>query len=135
MIKYIRLPWPEYQEFLEFRDDCYYDSENDAYFVPEELYERVGYNPKLPKKYENTNLGTIVCYETGAVVNGNQSYWYDESDIRKGNIALIYDKNGNWHTSKIKACPKGFPIMLEDSEFVIGINCVLVGHYNPEIPF
>lgn len=138
MTKYIKEDWPEYQEFMEhpnFYERCFFCSEDDSYFIPEDLYDEVTYKLQFPKKYENTNLGTIVCYETRAVVNGNQSYWYDESDIRKGNIALIYDENGNWHTSKIKACSKGFPIMLEDSEFVIGINCVLVGHYNPEIPF
>lgn len=138
MTKYIKEDWPEYQAFMEhpdFRERCFYCADDNSYFIPEDLYDEVTYKLQFPKKYENTNLGTIVCYETRAVVNGDQSYWYDESDIQKGNIALIYDENGNWHTSKIVACSKGFPIILEDSEFVIGINCELIGHYNPEIPF
>lgn len=146
MSKYIRVEWPEIQKFMDISgwNQCYYgfseDQEFDedkpsCYFVPEDLYNKVMNKLEFPKKYENTNLGTIVCYETRAVVNDNKSFWYDESDIKKGNIALIYDENGNWHTSKIIACSNGFPIMLEDSEFVIGINCELVGHYNPEMPF
>lgn len=138
MVKYISVEWPEYQYFMDhprFRDECYYCPDASIYFIPEDLYEEVTYKLQFPKKYENTNLGTIVCYETRAVVNGDKSYWYDESDIRKGDIALIYDKNRNWHTSKIVTCSKGLPIILEDSEFVIGINCELIGHYNPEIPF
>lgn len=139
MIKYIKVDWPDYQKFEEHEraNECYtcivYE---DIYslMVPEDLYNEVMQKLQFPKKYENTNLGTIVCYETRAVVN-QETYQYDESDIRKGNIALIYDKNGNWHTSKIIACAKGFPIMLEDSEFIIGINCELIGYRDPEIPF
>lgn len=142
MTKYIAVEWPESQKFVDYKE-CYlaipndptdYEPSGNTYMVPEDLYNEVIYKLQFPKKYENTNLGTIVCYETRAVVN-EEPYWYDESDIRRGNIALIYDENGNWHTSKIVACSKGFPIMLEDSEFIIGINCELIGHRDPEIPF
>ena len=79
-------------------------------------------------------MGTIVLYETRAVVNGDQIYWYD-NNIKKGDIALVYDNDGNWHISKITACTVGFPILLEDPKLMVGINCELIGHYNPEIPF
>lgn len=145
MTKYIKVDWPESQRFLDHEryrecmlvcvvDDSIPDMDIPSIMVPEDLYDEVMYKLQFPKKYENTNLGTIVCYETRAVVD-EEIYWYDESDIRKGNIALIYDENGNWHTSKIVACSKGFPIMLEDSEFIIGINCELIGHRDPEMPF
>lgn len=129
MVKYICVEWPESQQFMD-NNECYiaipvdrtnYEPSGHIYMVPEDLYNELMHKLEFPKKYEDTNLGTIVCYETRAVVNGNESYWYDESSIKKGNIALIYDKSGNWHTSKIIACSKDFPIILEDSEFVIGI--------------
>lgn len=139
MTKYIKVDWPESQKFDGY-EECFVVMTNNPWdrdatgslMVPEELYEKVLYKLQFPKKYENTNLGTVVCYETRAIVN-EEIYWYDEEDIKRGNIALIYDENGNWHTSKIVACSKGFPIMLEDSEFIIGINCELIGHRDPGI--
>lgn len=142
MIKYIKVDWPELQKFQELPEynECYEylgytDHSYWCIFVPEELYYKVIIKEEFPKKYPNTNLGTIVCYENYAVVEGTTNYYYDESNIQKGNIALIHDENGNWHTSKIVACSDGFPIILEDSDFVIGINCELIGHRDPEIPF
>lgn len=139
MVKYICVEWPEYQIFMEhprFGEDCHYCPDSSVYFIPEDLYEEVTYKLQFPKKYENTNLGTIVCYENYAVVEGTTNYYYDESDIKKGNIALVYCyDNKNWYISKIVACSDGFPIMLENSNLLIGINCELIGHRDPEIPF
>ena len=36
-IKYHAIPWPEYQEFLKYRNDIFYNSEYDLYFVPDYL--------------------------------------------------------------------------------------------------
>lgn len=139
MTKYISVEWPEYQYFMghpRFRDECYYCPDASIYFIPEDLYEEVTYKLQFPKKYENTNLGTIVCYENYAVVEGTTNYYYDESDIKKGNIALVYNHDDkDWYLSKIVACSDGFPIMLENSNLLIGINCELIGHRDPEIPF
>lgn len=134
MTKYIKVDWPESQKFMD-NEECYlamnpYDPPTSVYMVPEELYNKL----QFPKKYEDTNLGTIICYENYAVVNGTTNYHYDITDIKKGNIALIYD-GINWHTSKIVACTESFPILLEDSEFIIGINCEFIGHNDPEMPF
>lgn len=145
MNKYILVQWPEIQKFMDYPewDKCYcgysetdeFSNPSSCYFVPEDFYKEVMYKLQFPKKYENTNLGTIVLYETRAIVNGTDTYWYNESNIKRGNIALIHDKNGNWYTSKIIACSRRLPIIVEDSEFVIGINCELIGHRDPEIPF
>lgn len=137
MIKYIKVDWPEYQGYMEhpkFREECFFCADDNSYFIPEDIYNSVESLLEYPKKYENTNLGTIVLYETRAVVNGDQIYWYD-NNIKKGNIALVYDNDGNWHISKITACAVGFPILLEDPKLMIGVNCELIGHYNPEITF
>lgn len=137
MTKYIKKEWPDYQIFMEhpkFREDCFYYSEDNSYFIPEYLYNEVMNSLEYPKKYENTKLGTIVCYETRAIVNGDTNYWYD--DIKKGNIALVYNHDDKeWYTSEIVACSDGFPIILENPELLIGINCELIGSYDPEIPF
>lgn len=144
MTKYIKVDWPDSQRFAD-NEECYiaipidptnYEISGNTYMVPEDLYNEVMNKLEFPKKYENTNLGTIVCYETRAIVNGNQTYWYDESNIQKGNIALIYNHNDDkWYISKIVACSEGFPIVLEDSSLLVGINCELIGHYDPELPF
>lgn len=59
MIKYINVDWPEYQLFMDhsrFRDECYYCSDSNVYFVPEDLYDEVMNKLEFPKKYEDTNL-------------------------------------------------------------------------------
>lgn len=67
MTKYICVEWPEYQFFIEhprFEEDCYYCSDENVYFIPEDLYNEIDDKLEFPKKYGDTNLGTIVCYET-----------------------------------------------------------------------
>ena len=67
MIKYIKTDWPEYQEFMErpdFHERCFFCAEDNSYFIPEDLYNEIDDKLEFPKKYEDTNLGTIVCYET-----------------------------------------------------------------------
>lgn len=138
MTKYNKINWPEYQEFMEhpdFYDRCFFCAEDNSYFIPEDLYNLFVNKLEFPKKYENTNLGTIVCYENYAVVEGTTNYYYDESDIKKGDIALIYNYDDkNWYLSKIVACSDGFPIILENSNLLIGINCELIGHRDPDMP-
>ena len=58
MTKYIKVDWPEYQEFMEypdFREICFFCAEDNSYFIPEDLYDN---KLEFPKKYENTNLET-----------------------------------------------------------------------------
>lgn len=139
MIKYIKVDWPESQEFMEYKEETFVcaDSEN-TLFVPENLYNEVMYKLQFPKKYENTNLGTIVCYETRAVVNENETFWYDLSDLKKGNKILIYNysipseyNKPEWFITTCKACSQGFPILLEDAIAIPGLNCEIIGYYDP----
>lgn len=134
MTKYISVEWPEYQYFMDsprFKDDCYYCPDANLYFIPEDLYDEVTYKLQFPKKYENTNLGTIVCYETRAVINGEDTYWYDETLIKKGSEVLIYnhDINGypEWIIAKCKCCSAGFPILFDNATLLPGINCEIIG--------
>ena len=137
MKKYINVDWPEYQLFMDhsrFRDECYYCSDSNVYFVPEDLYDEVMNKLEFPKKYEDTNLGTIVCYETRAVINGEDIYWCDEDLIKRGRELLIYNHDienyPKWINSKCIACSKGFPILFEDSNLLPGINCEIIGVRN-----
>ena len=44
MTKYIGVEWPEYQIFMEypeFREKCYYCSDSNIYFIPEDLYNKM----------------------------------------------------------------------------------------------
>lgn len=122
--------------------ECYVGipNENDpteGWFVPEDLYEEVMYKLQFPKRYENTNLGTIVCYETRAIVNGEDIYWYDENMIKKGSKVLIYnhdiDNRPQWIVSKCIACTEGFPVVFEDAMLLPGINCEIIGVSNDSI--
>lgn len=73
MTKYIKIDWPEYQYFMEypdFREICFFCAEDNSYFIPEDLYNKVMQKLTFPKKYENTNLGTIVLYENSSLVDG-----------------------------------------------------------------
>lgn len=90
------------------------------------------YKLQFPKKYENTNLGTVVCYETRAVVNGEDIYWYDiDGLIKRGSKVLIYNHEvegyPEWITAECKSCSTGFPILLDDNALFPGINCEIVG--------
>lgn len=138
--RYVMVTWPEIQDFMDHPryKECYMceslDENNSAistYMVPESLYEEVMYKLQFPKKYENTELGTIVCYETRAVVNGEDTYWYDENLIKKGSEVLIYNHEienyPKWIISKCIACSTGFPILFEDRNLLPGINCEIIG--------
>lgn len=137
MTKYIKESWPEYQEFMrrpDFYEKCFFCSEDNSYFIPEDLYDEVMNRLEFPKKYENTELGTIVCYETRAVVNGEDTYWYDESLIKRGSKVLIYNHDienyPKWIVSKCVTCSEGFPILFEDNKLLPGINCEIIGVRN-----
>lgn len=135
-MKYIKTDWPESQEFMDKEGVYKCIEDTGSLFVPEDLYDEITYKLQFPKKYENTNLGTIVCYENYAVVNGTEYYYYDEDLIKRGNIALIYKHDDEeWCTSTIKACSTNMPILLEDNSLFIGLNCELIGVRDPNIPF
>ena len=137
MVKYICVEWPEYQFFMDhqrFRDECYHCPDTNVYFVPEDLYDEVINKLEFPKKYEDTNLGTIICYETRAIVNGEDIYWYNEDLIKRGSEVLIYNHGienyPKWIISKCVACSEGFPILFEDSNLLPDINCEIIGVRN-----
>lgn len=134
-MKYIKVDWPEYQDFMDypkFREECYFCSDSNSYFIPEDLYGQIAYKLDFPAKYENTAIGTIVCYETRAIVNGKDIYWYDIDDcIKKGSEVLVYNHDAEdrpeWIITKCKLCSVGFPIILEDDKLIDGINCEIIG--------
>lgn len=132
-MKYIKIDWPESQKFMKYEDETYVCAESSStLFVPENLYNEVMYKLEFPKKYENTNLGTIVCYETRAIVNGEDIYWYDWSEsMQKDSEVLIYNHNlegrPEWIISKCVAYLEGLPILFEDSLLCPGLNCEIVG--------
>lgn len=141
MTKYIKVDWPDSQKFSD-NEKCYiaipvnredYETSGNTYMVPEELYNEVMYELQFPKKYENTNLGTIVLYKTKAVVNGVETFWYDADDLHRGDLVLVYKyETKEWVISKCVACPLNLTILLEDQSLFIGLNCKFIGHYNPE---
>ena len=53
MTKYIKIDWPEYQYFMEypdFREICFFCAEDNSYFIPEDLYNKVTQKLAFPKK-------------------------------------------------------------------------------------
>lgn len=135
MTKYILVEWPEYQVFMEhprFSEVCHYCPDSNTYFVPEDLYNEVMYKLEFPKKYENTNLGTVVCYETRVVVNGEDIFWYDWDElIKRGSKVLLYNHDiegyPEWMIVECKSCSSGFPILFADNTLLPGINCEIIG--------
>lgn len=136
MTKYVKVDWPESQRFIDMdlEDIFYCAGERDdegSVFVPDNIYDEVMYKLEFPKKFENTNLGTIVCYETRAVVNGEDTYWYDEDEIKKGSEVLIYNHDieslPKWIITKCVACSSGFPLIFEEKLLCPGINCEIIG--------
>lgn len=135
-MKYVKVEFPNYSKFEthERINECYvcrtYGEESTTVLmVPEDLYNEIMMKLEFPKKYENTNLGTIICYENYALVNGKDYYWYDQSDVKTGDTALIYDYDTDqWLVTTITAYSKGFPMLFEDSNKVDGINCEFIGY-------
>lgn len=142
MTKYVIISWPEVKYFLDNErwSECIFCKnvkdhpvKEGSWAIPEDLYDKVTYKLQFPKKFENTNLGTIICYENYAVVNGADYYYYDESNIKRGNEALIYNYDDKkYYICKIVACGLNLPILLDKDKFFIGLNCELIGHRNPD---
>lgn len=132
MVKYIKVDWPESQYFTD-KDRCYsICADPPLIFVPEELYNEIMNKLEFPKKYENTNLGTIVCYETRAIVNGEEIFWYDHNP-KKGDKLLIYNHpNDTWKIVTCIANQEGFPMLIDSKEGIIGFNEEIIGSYNLE---
>lgn len=136
MTKYIKVDWPESQKFIDYRE-CYiaipndptdYEPSGNTYMVPENLYNKVMYKLQFPKKYENTNLGTIVCYENRAVVNGNETFWYDKSTLKRGSTVLVYNHDlDKWIITTCISCSFNMPVLVKDKDCIIGINSKLIG--------
>lgn len=131
MEKYVRLSWPESQKFMEYKECYTIDVDHDTItFIPEELYNEITYKNQFPKEY-NTNIGKITCYENCALIDRHKPFMYDR-EIKKGDKLLLYVHDSDkWIISKCKANSDGFPILIEDSTLIIGINCELIGSYNP----
>lgn len=130
MTKYIKLDWPEYQEYMEhpkFREDSYYIADCNSYMIPEYIIEDIDRGLIPPETtFENTSIGTVTLYNTLAVVNAKDVYDYREPT--KGEEVLIYlyhDEDFRITTCKVSS--KGFPILFEDNTLLEGLNCKLIG--------
>lgn len=137
MNKYVKVEWPDSQKFEEFKD-CFiaipinrenYTVSGNTFMVPEDLYKEVMYKLSFPKRYRNTNLGTIICYENYAVVDGDDRYYYDLSDLKKGDKLLVNCHDGSWVITTCKACSYKMPIIMENDNLLEGINCTIIGRY------
>lgn len=115
MDKYIRVEWPEYQQFEshpKFKEECYYSADSNVYFIPEDLY-----NDILNKIYELPD-------------EYKENYTTDFDRVKKDQnlLVFIYETEEfkvfkslvNWNASF------PFPILLKDSDFLDGINCDVV---------
>lgn len=139
--RYVMVTWPEIQDFMNHKrwNECIFCQEieghpcpDSTYMVPESVYDDVMYKLQFPKRYENTSIGTVVCYETRAVVNGQDTYWYN-SLYKKGSKVLVYNHDTNdFCLSTIKLCGRGLPIVLEDDKLIVDINCEIIGTYIEE---
>lgn len=137
MEKYIKVSWPESQKFMEY-EECYIISniEGDSItFVPEDLYNETIKDLTYPKEYD-TNLGLIRYYEDKAIVQNTGKVFDCNINPKKGDMLLlyIYDED-KWITTKCTGSATGFPLLVEDPTLLIGINCELIGSYDPDIPF
>lgn len=140
--RYVMVTWPEIQDFMNHKrwNECIFCQEieghpcpDSAYMVPESVYDDVMYKLQFPKKYENTSIGTVVCYETRAVVNGEDAYWYDIDRVKKGSKVLVYNHDAkDFCLSTVKLCSQGFPLVLEDDKLIVDINCEIIGTYIEE---
>lgn len=138
MEKYVKLSWPESQKFIEY-EECYTVTNEEGgsiTFIPEELYNEITYKTQFPKEYD-TNLGKINCYEHCALIDNHKPFIYDR-EIKRGDIVLIYNQDipsgynrPEWFITKVKCNSEPLPILLEDPVAVVGINCEIIGSYNP----
>ena len=135
--KYVKLTWPESQKFMEY-EECYAVSngeENGIMFVPEDLYYEIIEDSAFPRKFD-TNLGEIICNKDYAVVEGWSDFFYYVRNPKKGDILLLYVIDSDeWRISKCTGSAPGFPLLVEDSTLLIGINCELIGSYDPDKSF
>lgn len=135
MTKYIKVDWPEYQKFEEHErcNECYTckvygDDDIFAMMIPEDLYNEVMYKLQFPKRYEDTNLGTIVLYETRAVINGERTFWYDLSLLKRGDTVLVYkNETKEWIITTCVACSMNMPILLKEDGLFPNLNCEIIG--------
>ena len=135
MCKYIKVDWPESQQF-ENNKDCYVwwdDQHGFVAFVPENIYNNWKYpDPKYPI-YVKSNTGEdIVINKYFCEYEGN-IYWKDKN-INKGDDVLFYSKEKGYWTNKCIAASKGFPEIFEGSESP-GIDCEIIGVCDLKIHF
>lgn len=109
--KYFAVEWPEYQLFMDypkFREECFYCSDSNIYFIPEDLYyDRMKNVTSLPEEYNN--------------------FTEDFDEIKRDQNVLIYTTDGfkiiksltNWKSSQ------SLPVLLEEG-YLNGLNCNIV---------
>lgn len=133
MVKYIMVSWPEIQDFMNDKrwEDCVFCQSvkghqvpDSTWMIPEDFYNDI--KNQFPREFQ-TNIGTIVCYEDKAFVN-SEEFIYDRK-IKKGDKVLVYIPNENsWQIAYCKITEhESFPLVLDDSSLLTGINCEIIG--------
>ena len=129
MTKYIKVSWPEYQEYMEhpyFRERSYYITEDNSYMIPEDLINEVDSGLIIPKIYENTSLGTVVLYETHAIVKGEEIFYYEQPKKEDKLLIYLLDKK-DFMTATCKAVNKDMPILIEELNLLEGVHFEIIG--------
>lgn len=109
--KYFKVEWPEYQVYMEypnFRELCGFDSEQNAYYIPQYIIEEIGYPDEI---------------EYNGVIYKTKVEW------KKGDEVLFEDEDGNKWTTKVEEVANfGLPDLFEDDHYkILGIDCRIIG--------
>lgn len=119
MIKYIKVEWPEIQDFMHHPrwNECIFCTEieghpcsDNTYMVPEDLYDEIT-NPhyQLPEEYSNFTM--------------------EFDKIKGGQNCLIVTVGGTYKVVKSMVnynIYDSLPIIFEQGDLIEGINCKLI---------
>lgn len=113
MIKYIKVNWPDYQEFMELPEfnECFYCVEDDSYFIPEYLYNKTLSYFRLPDKYKDRF--TIEFNK----INRGQKVLVETSPFKEWKVE---ESAVNW---KVGDC---LPPILKNPTLLDGVNCTII---------
>lgn len=131
MKKYINVEWPEYQFFMDhprFRDECYYCSDSNVYFVPEDLYNEV--EERMFTAEQDINLGHLTINKDSVTLSTTDetiTFVYDYTRIPKNTRILFYSPDkGYWISKSTVTVFESMTGTYENGE-IPGINCEIVG--------
>lgn len=123
-IKYVLVQWPEIQNYMDNPryNECFCANSinkediESYWFVPEDLYNEIEYSYiELPEEYKNYDL------------NFNKVTQGQNLLVEIGTELKVVKALSNWN---IKS---PFPILLDDSFLLDGINCTIIAAENGNI--